>query len=132
MSILITNYTASVNLVPLERNVSRMDIDCPGDTISYNCSIQSNSETVQLTWRVTLPGQMPVDLTYDNTSNVNTVDNLGFNIITTLTNFTRDEFIESIIVFTVLRDLAMNGTDLQCISEDLDNVTTMVLVNISG
>ena len=102
-------------MAPLQRIVSREDIDCPGDTISYNCSIQSNSETVQLTWRVTLPGQMPIDITYDNTSNLNTVDNLGFSITTTLTTYTRDEYIESTIVFTVLRDVVMNGTELECI-----------------
>ena len=78
-----------------------------------HCSIQSNSETVQLTWRVTLPGQMPLDVTYDNTSNLNTVDNLGFNITTILTNYTRDEYIKSTIVFVVLRDVVMNQTEVR-------------------
>ena len=93
----------------------------------------SNSETVQLTWRVTLPGMMPVNITYDNTSIPNTVDTVfGNNITTTLTNFTVDTYIESRIVFTVLRDVILNGTMLECLSEHLDDSVTTVFINISG
>ena len=92
----------------------------------------SNSETVQLTWLVTLPGMVPVNITYDNTSIPNTVDTaFGNNITTTLTNYTVDLYTESTIMFTVLRDVVMNGTMLECISEDLDIYTTTVFVNIS-
>ena len=56
----------------------------------------------------------------------------GNNITTTLTNFTVDEFIESTFVFTVLRDVAINETVLECFSEDLDMSTDVVFVNISG
>ena len=115
-----------------ERNFFRDDINCPGDTILYRCSIASNSETVQLTWLVTLPGMVPVNITYDNTSIPNTVDTaFGNNITTTLTNYTVDLYTESTIMFTVLRDVVMNGTMLECISEDLDIYTTTVFVNIS-
>ena len=115
-----------------ERNFFRDDINCPGDTIFYRCFIASNSETVQLTWRVTLPGMMPVNITYDNTSIPNTVNTvLGNNITTTLTNFTVDLYIESTIMFTVLRDVTMNGAVLECISEDLEIYTTTVFINIS-
>ena len=103
-----------------ERNFFRDDINCPGDTILYRCSIASNSETVQLTWLVTLPGMVPVNITYDNTSIPNTVDTtFGNNITTTLTNFTVDLYTESTIMFTVLRDVVMNGTMLECISGEL-------------
>ena len=103
------------------------DINCQGDTISYKCSIMSNSETVQLTWHVTLPGMMPVNITYDSTSILNTVDTLGYNITTILTNFTENEYIESTITFIVLRGIPLNGTVLECISEDLDTYTTTIL-----
>ena len=130
---LFYHYVASVNLTLTGRNTSRDDIDCPGDTITYRCFIVSNSETVQLTWRVTLPGMMPVNITYDNTSIPNTVGAVfGNNITTTLTNFKVDEFIESTFVFTVLRDVAINETVLECFSEDLDMSTDVVFVNISG
>ena len=93
----------------------------------------SNSEMVQLTWRVTLPGGMTANITYDNTSILNTVDDIRFNnIITTLTNYTRDEYIESIIVFTILTDVDLNVTMLECISEDLDIDSDTIFVNTAG
>ena len=117
----------------LERNVSRLDIECPGDKIRYTCSVISNSEMVQLTWRVTLPGGITANITYGNTSMLNTVDGIGVNnIITTLTSYTSDEYIESTIVFTVLADVDLNVTMLECISEDLDSDSDTILVNTAG
>ena len=117
----------------LQRDVVRNDTDCPGDTIHYQCSVMSNSETVQLTWRVTLPGMMPVNITYDSTSLPNTVDtDFGYNITTILTDYIPDVYIESTIVFTVLSDVDLNQTLLECISEHLDESLDRVLVNIAG
>ena len=99
----------------------------------YQCSIMSNSETIQLTWHVTLPGMMPVNITYDNTSVLNTADtDLGYNITTTLMNITVDMFIQSSIVFTVLRDVDLNQTVVECSSEDLDSSIIPLVVSISG
>ena len=92
----------------------------------------SNSETVQLTWRVTLPGQMPINITYDNTSSLDTVDYLGMNITSTLTEYISDEYIESTLVITVLRGVDINGTELECLYNELDASTARVYVNISG
>ena len=108
------------------------------DTISYNCSILSNSERVQLTWSVTLPGSMPVTITYDNTSILNNMDNLAIGVQTMLTTYRRDEYIESLIVFTIIRNIALNETMLECsISgvdsegaiSDLESETIKVFVN---
>ena len=111
---------------------SSLQYECPGDTISYNCSVQSNSENLQLTWRVTLPGMMPVNRTYDGTSSRNTADNLGVNIITTLITYYSEEYIESTITLTLLMDFVTNGTILECISEDLDSDSVSVDVMQSG
>ena len=116
----------------LERNTVRSDIDCPGDTISYNCSILSNSETVHLIWNVEFPGLMPISIAYDNTSVLNNLDNLAMNINTTLSNYIDNEYIESIIVLTVLRNVIMNRTRLVCGIGDLENTITSVIVNTSG
>ena len=86
----------------------------------------SNSETVQLTWRVTLPGMMPVNITYD--ANEMMITDLGLNITTVLTGFVADEYIESIIILTVLSDIELSGTKLECISEDLDSQNTTLIV----
>ena len=131
--ILVMFSVALVELDQLERNVSRLDIECPGDTISYICSVMSNSEMVQLTWRVTLPGGLTANITYDDTSILYAVDDIGINnIVTTLTSYTSDEYIESTIVFTVLADVDLNVTMLECISEDLDSDSDTIFVNIAG
>ena len=94
----------------------------------------SNSEMVQLTWNVTVPGGMTTNITYDNNSILNTVDDIGINdnIVTTLTNYTSDEYIESTIVFTVLADVDLNVTLLECISEDLDSNSDTIFVKTAG
>ena len=113
-----------------ERNTSRQDIDCPGDTISYNCTILTNSETPHLTWRVTLPGNVPLNITYDNSSNQGNLNYLGMNISSTLREI-RYGYIESVIVLTVVNDVNLNGTELECsIGADFDVAT--VTVNTSG
>ena len=122
-----------MELDSLERNVSRLDIECPGDTISYICSVMSNSERVQLTWRVTLPGGMTANIIYDNTSIINTMVDIGINsIATTLISYTRNENIESTIVFTVLADVDLNVTMLECISEDLGSDSDTIFVDFAG
>ncbi len=133
--------TAITSLTLHERNNSRTDIDCPMDTISYNCSILSNSERVHLTWSVTLPGSMPVTITYDNTSILNNMNNLAMSVNTMLTTYRRDELVESLIVFTIIRNIVLNETMLECsISgvdsegaiSDLDSEAIKVFVNSTG
>ena len=115
-----------------ERVVFRDDIECPGDTIPYNCSIMSNSEYVHLVWLVTLPGQMQRNITFDGSSSLNSANNLDMNITATLTNYIPEDYIESVIVLTVLSGVTVNGTEIECRSADLDSTTAIVDVNISG
>ncbi len=96
------------------------------------CSVQSNSETVQLRWLVTFPGQDTIMILYTNGSDLNTVNYLDIGITTTLTEYRSDDFIGSQLILTVLQNLSMNGTLLECRSEDLSNVSERVYVNTSG
>ena len=136
----ILNLSALVTLTLLEISTSRDDIYCPGDTISYNCSITSNTETPHLIWSVTLPGLTPISFTYDSTSALNDIHYLDMNITVTLTKlntiattqFVNEEFIESIIVITVLKNVSMNGTELECSITDLGSDSAVVFVNTSG
>jgi hypothetical protein len=123
---------AFVTLAAIERNVSRYDIECPGDKIPYNCSILSNSENITLTWLVTLPGGITVNFTYDRTSRLNGMDELGTNITSTLNTIINEKYIESIIFLTVLDITDLNGTTLECSSKDLDSERTMVYTNKSS
>ena len=111
--------------------MNRPEIDCPGDTISYLCTIfVSNSEVVNLMWRVYFPRLMPINITYNSTSKLDNVDYLSMNISSTLTRFS-NENIESVIVLTVLRN-SMNGTKLTCSITDFINDTANLNVDTTG
>ena len=125
---------ASTSLRFVERNEMFNDIDCPGDTIAYHCSIASNSETIHLTWTVSFPGLTPYNITYDNSSVLNEVnDHGGMGIKTVLTNYTHQDTIASDIVFKLIRNASMNGTKVTCsISPNLASSTMSFDVNTSG
>lgn len=116
----------------LERNVSRNDIECSGDTIPYNCSIHSNSENVILMWLVTIPGETTLSITYDKNSSHYSTNHLGLNITAVLTEFVDEEYIASTLVLTVLDNPDVNGTFVECRSEELNSIVEEVYVNKSG
>ena len=83
-------------------------------------------------WLVTFPGQDAIVMIYTSDSERNAVDYIGMNITTTLIQYRSDEYIESEIVLTALQNVPMNGTLLECKSEDLANIAEVVYVNTSG
>ncbi len=87
---------------------------------------------MHLIWLVTLPGKVPINISFDGSSSLEAVYYLDMNISATLTNYIAEEYIESIIVLTVLRDVVVNGTVIECRSGDLDRSTAIVNVNMSG
>ena len=124
--------TASVNISLIQRKVSRRDINCPGDVFTYRCSIQSNSENVRLTWHVTTPQYGFVDITYDKEATINQLDILNSFVSTNLTEFISDQYIESILHLTVVVDIPINQTELECLIGNIGIDTVYVPVNISG
>ena len=60
------------------------------------------------------------------------MNNLAVGIITLLTQYRSDEYIESIIVFTVQMGVTLNQSNVQCSIADLDNISTKLFVNTSG
>ena len=120
---------AFVKITPLDRAASRDDIECPGDIMPYNCSIQSNSEALHLTWRVTLHGQTLFDITYPNAS-INVENSY---ITTSLTGYSRDEFIHSTLEFTVQLYVPSDQIIVACSIDDLGNSSTIIVpINTSG
>lgn len=115
-------------------------IDCLGDSISFNCSVQTNSEQPELIWTVSLP-QLETRLTirYDHESVINNRDNLGLNITALLTQFRNESVLNhrtihlaSTITLKMLEDISVNGTSLECYTEELDNDAATVLIDYSG
>ena len=121
----------------LEKNSSRPDIDCPGDIISYNCTVESNTEALHLTWTVTFLDFTTISITYNSTSELNQINNLDMNITSTLISVT-DEHLESLLMLTLVKDVDMDGILVECSIRDifldtnLDNNSVFVEVNTSG
>ncbi len=112
--------------------VSRSDIECPGDIIPYVCSVQSNSENIMLTWLITFPGRDLIRKLYTNFSDAERLHVLDMNVTTVVTNNEKGDFIESVVKITVLPNVSMNGTLVECRSEDLDSEIATVYVNTTG
>lgn len=125
-------YIAFATITPLERIVSRSDIECPGDRIPYNCSILSNSETIHLTWLVKFPGQPPMNITYDISSSLRNIDILNSAISTSLERFESDKYIESTLEVMLRANLPTNQTKIDCTINDLGNDSVLVNVNSTG
>ena len=107
-------------------------IDCPGEAEIFNCSILSNSEYIYLTWEIVFPGETPVEFTFDNSSTQNVTMDYGTGvppISAVFTKYSRDEYIESILLLTLLP--LHNGTAVNC-HTDIQNVTELVHFETPG
>ena len=122
-----------MTITPLEMIVSRADIQCLGDIIPFNCSIESNSDTLHLTWRITLLlTGMTVNITHDNTSSINHFYQLNNYISSSLTQFMSDEYIESNLNIIVAAEILVSQIKIECLIGNTENDTVYASVNTSG
>ena len=82
-------------------------------------------------WRVILPGQTPINITYDNTSSMS-IDSINSFITTSLTQYVRDVYVESVFQLKVQAGIITNQTVLECFIADLGSDITYIFVNSSG
>ena len=95
--------------------MSLLDLECPGDTITYWCSIVSEIDDLHLIWDIMLPGETRHIIHYNSTSPLNAVATVDmYNISSTLVNYTRGHFIASSIEVVLLPGVPMSGTVLGC------------------
>ena len=127
----IDYYVASVSLTPLQHVESREDISCPGDSMSFNCSIESNSENIVLEWHVNIHGQIPINITYNRNSSANSVSMLNRYINSSLGQYVEDQYIDSTLGISVLPFESPVMLTIQCSIDQLDNDTKDVLINSS-
>ena len=117
-----------MSLTSLSRAFSR---HCPGDTIPYNCLIQSNSEALHLIWRLTFSdGRAPIEIILNSTSN--SLARLNSYVVASLTGYSEDMHIESLLLITVQPNSSMDQLVLQCSIENLGNDSNNVLINSSS
>ena len=125
-------FPAMVTLEFLEDVMMFEEIDCPGDTISYNCSIQSNTETLHLSWTVLFPNMDPIEITHYSDSSFDDEEyQLSDVIINTTLVDVREGYIESAITLLVTNS-SMNGSILECSISDLDSDEIVITIISSG
>ena len=98
--------------------MAREDIECPGDTRPYRCSVYSRSERTELTWIVTIPGEMPINITYSNYTN--DMATLNSYITTVVTGFSSREFIHSTLEVTLHEETA-DSILLECSNQNAND-----------
>ena len=121
---------AIAKIIPLEPIMSREDILCPLDIIPFNCSIDSNSEVIHLMWRVLIPGEFQINITYSDVTDELT--NLSSYITTVLTDFKSDEYIFSTLEISVFSGIPTDKIMLECSIGNLANDSTTVFINTSS
>ena len=88
---------------------------------------------VKLEWDITFFGQsVPVSIEYNSTSLENITENLSANVTSSLTNFTNDEYIESLLILELARNNSLNWTLVECFSGDLDTDSLLITTDSSG
>lgn len=114
--------------VSITKGVLESDIECPGGILSFNCSIKSNSENVHLVWRVTILGDEPITITYNETSALQDVDTVNTFIDTSLESYTSEEYIQSLLFYTVLAtDPAILVATLECSITEIASVSIDII-----
>ena len=106
--------------------MSRHGLECPGDTIPYNCLIQSNSEALHLIWHLTFPDSRALIEIIFNGSSTSLAHETRLNgyVNASLIAYTEDMYIESSLVITVQPNASMNQLFLQCLIEDQNLCST--------
>jgi hypothetical protein len=125
---------ASLQLNLADQHKRSMDMDCPGDTLSYNCSIKSNTEELQLMWNITYPDNTQIAIMYDQYSTIGAINKLEKNITASLLRYNSlDGYIESWLNLTVLEvDKNIDGTTVECRIRDLDFEDDTLSIRIAG
>lgn len=109
------------------------DIECPGDVLTYNCSIRSNSENLHLIWRVTLPGDILIHTMYNMTSALQDRNTLSTFISTSLESYTDDKYIESLLFYTIqASDPSLQTATLECFITGLGNASVDIISSAAG
>ena len=87
---------------------------CYGDTLTYNCSSTVPNIFVNLIWTISYPGLNPVTITYGSNSPLNIREKSMMGISSILTRYTRNLYMESLVMLTVLRNISMNEIQVSC------------------
>ena len=109
------------------------NIQCPNDHLAYSCTVSSTvNDYLQLIWRVTPPGELPISIIYDESSMIGDVKMLNDYISITLIEFNRRFTMSTLSVTLPENLLSVNLTKLECITSYSDKDTVDLILNSSG
>lgn len=106
-----------------------LPINCPGDVLQYNCSIQSNSENFTLGIAVIPHNGIKMSHFFQNLTLLNVEQNLLSNPrvnVTLRALNVSSQYAEAIIEVIIESDAPINGSELECI---FDNQKISLIVN---
>ena len=128
----IPSLIATVSIIFLEKNSTSDMIDCPGDTITYSCSIISNTEDLHLQWSVNFVNLATSEILYNTTSSLGVIlqDDLNPTVSSSLISY-GSGYVESILTLT-LTGIDTNGSFVECSIDDLDIDYIIVVTKSSG
>ncbi len=115
-------------VVNLNRTRRTSSVDCPGDTISYECSVVSDRSPLFLTWIITFPnnlGLIPITITYNMSSTINSTSTFPMDTSIRFTDMGA-VYLVSAISFSNLIDDGLVGTEIQCKREDAEMMTKIL------
>ncbi len=88
--------------------------------------------TLHLIWTITLPERIPITILYDSTSTLFVVDDLHLSVSSILTKRRTGEYIQSVVILTLIKDINLTGSMVECSITNLDSESTVVDVNSAG
>lgn len=109
-------FSALLKARVIKLNAPIIDVVCPHETVQYNCSFRTDSRDLSLVWKITYPEQVPVAISYNETSTVNDIQDFGNSIQSSLTRYVANVYIESIMSLEFLNN---RGPIVQCIVSNL-------------
>ena len=94
---------------------ARMGIECPGEVIRHTCQIQS--ALTRLTWRLMIPGQMTVNITFDADNRDNT--KLTKDTVAILRSFIDASLIRSEFFIRIVAGMPTDKIMLECFNDNV-------------
>ena len=116
--------TDLVEIFARPRNPQRTDIECAGDVVRHVCRIQS--ALTRLTWRLIIPGQMTVNVTFDADNRHTT--KLTKDTVAILRSFIDASLIEVEFFISIVAGMPTEQIMLECFN---DNVLERFPVSIN-
>lgn len=117
-----------------QRNTIHSDIDCPGDHITYTCTVHSNSITLDLVWNITLSAEMSQQVAFSSAADLNRIINLNRNAFVVLEEYDSGNSARSTFTLVPEVGVTLSQTAIWCRIPGVQStpVSTIDVTNPAG